>query len=87
MSSWYPRELRSAPVLVDGVALELPLSDRFAVSGSANFLTPTATGTVDAFLGLTFYPGRSGALHDAASVRAPPQAVASNPMVAVNLRR
>ncbi len=82
----FPENTRSTPVLVYGAALELPLSDRFAVSGSANFLTPTATGTVDAFLGLTFYPGKS-ALRPARPAFAPAQAVASNPMFAVNLRR
>lgn len=82
----FPDDSRSDRVLVYGAALELPLSDRFAVSGAANFLTPTATGTVDAFLGLTFYPGKS-APRPSRPAFAPPQAVASNPMFAVNLRR
>jgi hypothetical protein len=64
----------------------MPLSDRFAVTGSANFISPASTGTVDAFLGLTFYPGRSSlrAAHNAFTPIVP---VANNPTMAINLRR
>lgn len=81
-----PDNSRDERVLTYGASLELPLSDRVAVSGAANFLTPTATGTVDAFLGLTFYPGRNG-LRPGRGGFAPPQSVANNPTFAVNMRR
>ena len=73
-------------VLVYGAELAIPLSDRFAITGAANFLTPTATGTVDAYLGFTFFPGRS-ALRSIRSAFAPFTTVANNPTFAVDLRR
>ena len=42
--------------------LSVPLSDRFALTGATNLMTPAATGTVDAYMGVTFYPTRSGFL-------------------------
>ena len=82
----FPDNSRSENVLVYGADLQLPLNDRFAVMGAANFLTPTSTGTVDAYLGLTFYPGR-GAMRAARSRYAPLSTVANSPTMPVNLRR
>jgi hypothetical protein len=76
----------SGHVLVYGSSLDIPLSERFAVTGAANFITPSATGTVDAFLGLTYYPGRGG-FRAARSTFAPLTTVANNPTMAVDLRR
>jgi hypothetical protein len=73
-------------VLVYGGSLELPLSDRISVTGSANLLTPAATGTVDAFLGFTFYPQR-GKPQLTRGRFAPPLPVANNPTFAVDLSR
>jgi hypothetical protein len=73
-------------VLVYGADLYVPLSDRFALLGAANFLTPTATGTVDAYLGVVFYPGR-GAFRAVRNNFAPLQTVANNPSFSVNLKR
>jgi hypothetical protein len=81
-----PDNSRDSRVVVYGADLELPLSDRFAVSGSANFLTPTATGTVDAFLGITYFPGRNAA-HQRRGTFVPRQAVANNPEFPVNMHR
>ena len=81
-----PDNSRDTNVVVYGADLELPLSDRFAVSGSANFLTPTATGTVDAFLGITFFPGRNAA-HYKRGTFVPAQAVANNPEFPINMSR
>jgi hypothetical protein len=81
-----PDNSRSGRNFVYGAQLELPLSDRFGVSGSANFLSPTSTGTVDAFLGLTCYPGRK-AQQLARPTFAPRQDVANNPTFAVNMSR
>jgi hypothetical protein len=73
-------------VLVYGSSLDIPLSERFAVTGAANFITPSATGTVDAFLGLTYYPGRGG-FRAARNTFAPLTTVANNPTMAIDLRR
>jgi hypothetical protein len=72
-------------VLVYGAELRMPLSERFAITGAANFLTPTATGTVDAFLGVAFY-GRSAMWQDR-NAYAPIADVANNPTFSVNLHR
>jgi hypothetical protein len=82
----FPDNSRDTHVVVYGAELSMPLSDRFAITGSTNLITPASTGTVDAFLGLTFYPGRSG-FRTARNTFAPIAAVANNPTMAINLRR
>jgi hypothetical protein len=81
-----PDNSRDSNVMVYGADLELPLSERFAVAGSANFLTPTATGTVDAFLGITYFPGRN-AEHQKRGHFVPRQSVANNPEFPINMHR
>lgn len=44
--------------LLYGADVHVPLSDRVALFGEANFITPANAGTVDAYLGFAFYPGR-----------------------------
>ncbi|WDI43007.1 DUF6666 family protein [Bremerella sp. P1] len=44
-------------VIVFGADFQTPLNDYVALYGEANFVTPADTGTVDAFLGIAFYPG------------------------------
>ena len=82
----FPDNSRDSNVLVYGAELSMPLSERFAITGAANLVTPTATGTVDAYLGVTFYPGRSG-LRAAANTFSPIVPVANNPEMAINLQR
>jgi hypothetical protein len=82
----FPANLRDTAVAVYGARLELPLNDRMAVTGSGNFLTPTATGTVDAYLGVTFYPGRPHQAVARSRFQAP-MAVGNNPEFPVDLRR
>jgi hypothetical protein len=82
----FPEDSKDTNVLVYGAELSLPLSDRFAVTGSANLITPAATGTVDAFLGVSFFPKRS-ALRQARDTFAPVHTVANNPTMAIDLRR
>jgi hypothetical protein len=77
---------RDTNVLVYGAELSMPLSERFAISGAANLVTPTATGTVDAYLGVTFYPGRSG-FRAARNTFSPIVPVANNPEMSINLSR
>jgi len=81
-----PDNSTSGHMLVYGSSLDIPLSERFGVTGAANFITPSGTGTVDAFLGLTYYPGRGG-FRAARNTFAPLTTVANNPTMAVDLRR
>ena len=78
-------EPRSDWVFVYGAGLELPLSDRFAIAGAANFLTPTATGTVDAFLGVVWSPG-GGMMKGGGGAFRPMMPVGNNPMMPVNMK-
>ncbi len=55
-------------------------------AGAANLVTPAATGTVDAFLGVSFFPGRS-AFRSVRNTYAPMIGVANNPTFAVDLAR
>ncbi len=51
-----------APVgerFVFGSDVFVPLSPRLALFGRANFIMPADTGTVDAYLGIAYYPGGS----------------------------
>jgi hypothetical protein len=72
--------------LVYGADIHAPLNDRLAILGEANFITPSDSGTVDAYLGMVYYPWG-----DAQSGRsrcfAPALPVASNPTFSVDLRR
>jgi hypothetical protein len=78
-----PDRPRLSGVLVYGADLDVPLDDRFSLTGAANFVTPTASGTVDAYLGLTMH---LGARHTRRRF-APLATVANNPTFAVDLRR
>jgi hypothetical protein len=82
----FPANPRDTNVIVYGAQLFFPLSEKFAVTGAANLVTPTATGTVDAYLGVAFYPGR-GAMRAAHNTFAPVLPVANNPEMAINLHR
>jgi hypothetical protein len=79
-----PDNSRDKNVVVYGAQLEMPLSTRVSVTGSGNFLTPAATGTVDAYLGVTFYPGRKAMGRGTYS---PPMMLGNNPEFPVDLRR
>jgi hypothetical protein len=79
-----PANLRDGMVAVYGARLELPLNERVSITGSGNFLTPAATGTVDAYLGVTIRPGRMHATH---SRFAAPLMIANNPEFPVDLKR
>lgn len=73
-------------VPVFGADLHLPLNDYCAIYGEANFVTPADTGTVDAFLGIVFYPGRGAVLWRERRF-SPVLPVASSPSMSVNLTR
>ncbi len=81
----FPDNSKHEKVFMYGAQLEMPLSDRLSVTGSGNFVTPTATGTVDAYLGVTFYPGRKSA--SARRQFAPAMFVSNNPEFPVDLNR
>src|SRR3984893_6468383 len=55
----FPDNSRDTHVLLYGAQLYMPLSERFAVTGAANLLTPASTGTVDAYLGVSFFLGHA----------------------------
>jgi uncharacterized protein DUF6666 len=82
----FPDNSRDSHVLVYGAELSVPLSDRFALTGATNLMTPAATGTVDAYMGVTFYPTRSG-FRAARNRFAPLFCVANNPTMAIDMRR
>jgi hypothetical protein len=63
----------------------MPLTEKFAVTGAANLVTSTATGTVDA-LGVAFFPGR-GALVRERNTYAALAPVGNNPEMPINLSR
>ncbi|MBC8352777.1 MAG: hypothetical protein H8E66_12355 [Planctomycetes bacterium] len=72
--------------LVYGADIHVPLNDRLAIFGEANFITPSDSGTVDAYLGVVYYPG--GNAQSGRSRRfAPMLPVANNPTFSVDLRR
>jgi hypothetical protein len=72
--------------LVFGADIHVPLNDRIALFGEANFITPSDTGTVDAYLGFVYYFG-AGAHHALGDRYAPVLPVASNPSFSVDLAR
>jgi hypothetical protein len=81
-----PGDTRDEHVMVYGAQLEMPLSNRFSITGTGNFLTPTATGTVDAYLGVTYYPGSRGTPGGRGRF-APAMTIGNNPEFPVDLSR
>lgn len=77
---------RTGNTFVYGAQLFVPLNDSLAVFGQANMITPASTGTVDAFLGFSFYPGRS-ARSGFRGRFSPMLPVANSPMFAVDMSR
>ena len=47
---------RRDEILVFGADLNVPLTDYVSLVGQANFIMPADTGTVDAFLGIEYFP-------------------------------
>jgi hypothetical protein len=71
---------------VYGFDISAPLNDHLVLFGQANFITPPSTGTVDAVLGITYYPvTRSRRLRS--KQFDPVLPVANNPTFAVDLGR
>lgn len=77
---------RFRDTFVFGTELLVPLTDRLAIFGQGNFITPIASGTVDAYLGFVFYP-RGGVRRAYSATYAPLQTVAAPTNFAVDLRR
>jgi hypothetical protein len=78
------RELHNT--FVFGAELQIPLTDRLAIFGQANFITPASSGTVDSYLGFVYFP-HGGARRVVQSSFAPLQTVAAPTNFAVDLRR
>jgi hypothetical protein len=92
---WADGHGQANAVLGDGVRIEnpfvfgaqlfVPLSDKWAIFGQGNFITPASSGTVDSYLGFAFYP--FGGCRSATSRFAPLQTVAAPTNFAVDLAR
>jgi len=72
--------------VVFGADFQVPLNDRWALYGEANFITPADTGTVDAYLGLAYYPG-GGARGWRKKAWSPVLPVANNTSMSIDLSR
>lgn len=81
----FPHTSRVSPAPLFGTALHVPLNDRLAIYGEGNFILPADSGTVDAYLGVVYYLGRSKS--DSRQSFAPPMDAAGNTSFAVDLRR
>lgn len=80
-----PDTHRSDPAITFGLQVFVPLNDRMALFGQGNFVTPSDTGTLDAYLGFAYFFG--GAAASRRNRYAPVLAVANNPTFALDLRR
>ncbi len=80
----FPESTRDSRSLVYGADLSMPLNDRWSIVGATNLMTPTSTGAVDAFMGVTFTLGRG---HTRPSAFAPRLGVANNTAFTVDLSR
>lgn len=76
----------TGPQFVFGAEIDVPLNDYFSIFGQANFIGPSDTGTVDSYLGITYFPGGK-AFPVTRSPFAPFQALANSTMFALNLDR
>ncbi len=81
-----PGDVPIRNVFVYGADAHIPLSQRVALYGEANFITPNDTGTVTAFLGLVFYPGGNAA-SAGRNPFAPVLPLANNPNFSFDARR
>ncbi|MEQ8837606.1 MAG: hypothetical protein RID07_12440 [Lacipirellulaceae bacterium] len=77
---------RQNGVFAYGSDVFCPITDRMALFGEANFLTPADTGTVDAFLGVEIFPW-GGARRGRSRRFSPVQSVGGNTSMSVDLRR
>jgi hypothetical protein len=80
-----PDTHRSDPAIAFGLQVFVPLNDRFALFGQGNFVTPSDTGTLDAYLGFAYFFG--GSRQHRTNRYAPVLPVANNPTFALDLRR
>ncbi|MFO1042580.1 MAG: DUF6666 family protein [Planctomycetaceae bacterium] len=77
---------KTGPQFVFGAEIDVPLNANFSIYGQANFIGPADTGTVDSFLGVSYYPG-GRAFPSTRSRFAPYQALANSTMFALDLWR
>jgi hypothetical protein len=80
-----PDDHRTDPSVNFGLQVFVPLSENFALFGQGNYVTPSDTGTLDAYLGLAYFFG--GAANSRRREFAPVMPVANNPTFALDLRR
>lgn len=79
-----PDDHRTDPCLTFGLQVFVPLTERLALFGQGNFITPSDTGTLDAYLGFAYFFG--GAAKSRTNRFAPVLPVANNPTFALDLR-
>ena len=77
---------RTGSQFVFGAEIDVPLNNYFSIYGQANFISPADTGTVDSFLGVSYYPGGQ-AFPITRNAFTPFQALANSTMMALDLRR
>lgn len=80
-----PDTTRTDLVAVFGLQVFVPLDEHFALFGQGNFVTPSDTGTLDAYLGFAYFFG--GSRESRTNRFAPVLPVANNPTFALDLRR
>ena len=80
-----PRQAASGARLLFGAEIQVPLNDHWALFGQGNFITPADTGSVDAYLGVCWYPA-GGAYGARQRQFAPVLPVANSPTFTVDLR-
>ncbi|MEZ5944510.1 MAG: DUF6666 family protein [Planctomycetaceae bacterium] len=81
----FPGDSGLGAVPMFGAALQIPLNQRLAIYGQGNFILPSDSGTVDAYLGIVYH------FDDARVTRrkqySPPLDVAGSTSFSVDLRR
>lgn len=80
-----PDDHRTDPALTFGLQVFVPLSERLVLFGQGNFVTPSDTGTLDAYLGFAYLFG--GVDGHRTRRYAPVLPVVNNPTFALDLRR
>ena len=80
-----PNRSNSGERLLFGGDVHVPLTDKLALFGQGNFVTPVDSGAVDGFFGIVIYPG-GGARRASTNRFAPMLPVANNTTMTIDLR-
>lgn len=80
-----PDDKRTNPVINFGLQIFVPLTENLALFGQGNFVTPSDTGTLDAYLGIAYFFG--GAAKSRTNRFAPVLPMANNATFSLDLRQ